>query len=372
VTRTWTDPNSLATYIWLFNVGRGLSALIRTPLGHGIMVDLGSSTDFSPSEFTSENIVPHLGEYETERGKYKIAQLVISHPHYDHFSDLGAYQECGLTEKTHLVTCPHDKQPQKPEEGPDERVDFDRIVNPDGTEEAVMGYHNLYAERNLPLQTISFAASRTVPNLEYGLYYLNPKTAAAEIYPEDSAGGNQKYGNATSLMLYYRYGANSILFPGDMPPEAMTWILDELPGTGKRMSVLDSRNTLQHPDWALSTGNQPALRSLLQERGLTVLVAPHHGLESCYSEDLIGAVKGGKPDIVLISEKAHTSPTDGSVDARYKGQDAANGLYISIDGRDELAYSHSTAQGHHMLVVFDTSPTPRIYASNDPEALLEY
>jgi beta-lactamase superfamily II metal-dependent hydrolase len=77
-TPAWTK--SEVTHIFVFNVGRGLCAFIRTPTNHGILYDIGTVDGFTPTDFLRDNIIPHLAKYEGN----DLAQVVISHPHLDH------------------------------------------------------------------------------------------------------------------------------------------------------------------------------------------------------------------------------------------------------------------------------------------------
>lgn len=156
---TWKD--SLSTHIWIFNVGRGNSTFIRTGLNQGFFIDMGKSGDFDPAEFLEENMVPYLDKYKG----HAIAQAVLSHPHMDHIL------QCERLESGHLypslLTLPNDR-----EEG--EEFDWDRLEVTDQNEGLVDSYKALYKGRKPPLQTISFNSDRTVPSLEYGVYYIRP------------------------------------------------------------------------------------------------------------------------------------------------------------------------------------------------------
>ena len=80
-TKKWYE--TLYTYIWVFNTGRGLSSIIRLPNNIGILYDLGCKDDFSPTEFITDNIVPHLSKYKPQESKgdsTAIAQCILSHP----------------------------------------------------------------------------------------------------------------------------------------------------------------------------------------------------------------------------------------------------------------------------------------------------
>lgn len=355
--------SSQKSHIWIFNVGRGLSIFVRTALNQGIIYDFGSSEDFSPSDFLNKNIVPHLDKYK----KYKIAQTVISHPHADHITDIGCLTEPdidGSPLHSELHTCPHDKI-----EGAAklETVDWKRIKNPNGSESNVDIYKTLCAKRSLPLQTICYDSARSIPNLEYGLYYVRPPVVN-DIFPDN----DQEYGNGTSLVIFYRHGFHTVLLPGDLTPETFKHLLDEGEGLEKRFTVFDRRQSTVHPQWHKISDDQPSLKSLLGSHGLSILLAPHHGLKSGYSEDLYKAIKGDKPGLVVISEKRHMSDTDGEVDPFYQSPEGAKGQKVYIEGKEEFRYSVSTRDGHHILILLQgTGGQPEVYLEKEAEVLLK-
>lgn len=342
---------SLATHIWVFNVGRGSAAFVRTGLNQGFILDMGCSSEFSPAAFLNKHIVPKLDKYQD----CWIAQAILSHPHKDHIEECSYLQNGTLHPK--LLTCPNDKTFE-------EALNWKRIKNPAGSEKLVETYRSLYGGRRPPLQTIQFNSRRTIPNLEYGIFYIQPPQAE-RLHTDDN-----QYGNACSIMFYLRHGNHSILFPGDMTPEGMEHILEERKGVEKRYSVLDSGETRTRPTWHEKTSDQPSLKALLQ-RGLSVLMAPHHGLESCYSDALFASIRGGKPQITIISERRHVNENDGCVHKMYQSGNGAIGLPVEIDG--EIDYgrkSMSTVNGHHILIVFEGTGAPKLYAHRNPERLL--
>lgn len=356
----WRD--TYFSYIWIFNVGRGLSIFIRTALNHGIIYDFGSSEDFSPIEFIEDNIIPYLYEY---KGK-KIAQTIISHPHLDHISEIESLIDSDSPFNAVLHTCPHDKYD---EDYPDERIDWERVNNPTGSEEKIKIYRSLYEDekRELPLQTIQYDSEHSVPDLEYGIYYIRPPTLN-DLFPKD----DQNYTNGTSLVFFFRHGLHTLLIPGDIPPSAMDFLLKERSGCEKRYTIFSRIESQNHPDWHIETSDQPSLKGCLQQQGLSILVAPHHGLESGYSETLYNSILGGKPQLVIISEKRHLSPSDGQVDERYQTEEGAEGISINIEGTIRSRYSISTRNGHNILIIFKgTSGSPKVFAEREPEKLLD-
>lgn len=351
------------SYIWIFNVGRGLSVFIRTALNQGILYDLGCNQDFSPTDFVLKNILPHLDKYKNS----KMAQTIISHPHADHISEIKMLLSDDSNDSpfySSLHTCPHDKK--EGSEHP-EALDWNRIKNPDGSEQNINIYKKLYATRSLPLQTICYESPRSVPNLEYGLFYIRPPVVN-KIHPEN----DQNYGNGTSLVLYYKHGFHSVLIPGDITPDCLKSILDEGDGMEKRYTIFDRIKSAENQNWHNLTGDQPSLKTLLKDNGLSILVAPHHGLESSYSEDLYNTIKDGKPGLVLISDKRHISDTDGSIDNRYQSSDGAIGLNVDIEGEVQKRYSVSTRDIKHILISLEGSDrTPKVYLDADPYKLLD-
>lgn len=348
--------NSLETHIWIFSVGRGSAAFVRTGLNHGFIIDMACSEDFKPAEFIKDTFSKKLSKYKD----FRIAQALLTHSHRDHIQQCD-YLENGKPLHPKLLTCPNDRQTG-------EEVDWERICDDrEGSAELLQTYRELFKKRTPPLQTIEYEANRRLASeLEYGIYYLRPPVCDA-LHPED----DNEYGNATSIMLYLRHGVNSILFPGDMTPEGMERVLDGGEGVEKRYTIFKPSFTNDHPDWHKETSDQPNLGTILEEDGLSVLVAPHHGLESCFSQKLYDTIKDGKPQLVVISEKRHTRPQDGTIHANYQGENGASSLNAWIDGVREKRYSASTANGHHILIVFNGTGLPKVYLEKDPKDLLE-
>jgi len=285
--------NSAETHIWIFNVGRGNAAVVRTGLNHGFTIDMACSDEFSPAAFIEATFSKKLSKYKD----FRIAQAILSHPHRDHIQECEQLRD-GKRLHPQLLTCPNDKQSG-------EEVDWDRIKDDrEGSAELLQTYRDLFKKRVPPLQTILYESNtRLASALEYGLYYLRPPVCH-ELHPDD----DNEYGNALSILFYLRYGVNTILLPGDMTPEGMERILDDGKGVEKRFTIFEPNFSEDHPNWHQETSDQPGLDSILDEYGLSILVAPHHGLESCFSQKLYHAMKDGKPQLVVISEKRHTRP----------------------------------------------------------------
>ena len=334
-----------------------MAIFIRTPFNHGIIYDMGCSDEFSPAEFLHEQILPHLECYCGS----KVAQVILSHPHADHIQEIDRIKADSPLYPS-LLTCPHDKPGN-----PDEAIDWDRMQLSNATDGLLGNYRDLYAKRRLPLQTIRYEGSARVPNVAYGVYYVRPPKVA-ELFPND----DHAYGNGVSLALYYRHGSNSILIPGDINPESLSHLLAERAGAEKRFTAFDRDYVKSNPTHH-SASSGPGLREVLQEHGLSVLVAPHHGLKSCYCGDIYNYIKGGKPGLVAISEKRHMGENDGEVDKRYQNEGGSHGNRVQIDGgKLEKKYSVSTRNGHHILVKFSGTSPPEVILEETAECLLQH
>lgn len=341
--KTWHLSND--TYIWLFNVGRGISIFIRTPNNHAIIYDLGSSEEFSPMDFFKKHLIPSIKPFSLKSNNFPIAQTIISHPHLDHIYEVDKFD----AKNTAFITCPHDKSSE-------EKFDFSTIEY----HSKLDLYKALYSDREPPLQTILYNdRNTTVTQAEYGIYYIRPPKVKT-LHPDN----NHKYGNGCSIVMYYKYGSNSILIPGDITPEAMQYLLDEREETQKRYSVFSWQNGGK--DWESKNSTQPKLIDLLKKHGLTILVPAHHGLESCYSEYLASIVK---PRLNVISEK-RTTENEGKIDARYQSKDGSHGMNVEVDGVKELRNSVTTKTAHHYLIKFTYDGKAQVFGAKNAEDLL--
>ena len=328
--------------IYIFNVDRGLSILCKTPQNHVLIYDLGSTKDFSPIKdiYKTKDFFSKMEKYD---GKY-IAQTMISHPHLDHISDLTDDNAIFINENSALITCQNNKNSNKNGYS----INFDRINNPNNSNNQVENYKSLYKQRSLPLKTID-------PKIEnccfkMGYYFLPHKTLN-KMFSQD-----QDYTNSLSIVLYIAYKDFSILIPGDITPEAFNLIIDgkcEKRFIDCTYGMSEYLRTL----WTSSTYNQPSIKELLKKNRLTFLVAPHHGLESCFPEYLFDSFADNRPNLILISEKKQTE-NSGSIDKRYQNGEYAKG----IDFKGKNRYSLTTRNDGHLKITIGEKCTINSYS----------
>ena len=351
--------NSNKTYIWLFNTGRGLSVCIRLPNNIGIIYDLGNKDDFSPIEFIEDEILPYLNKYNNSNNP---GQLFVSHPHKDHSQEAEKINE-SENYNPGLITLPHDKDVEGQE---DEKIDFTRIEN-DDNKSVIEEYKKLYEKRSTPLQTMEREkCPKSKEDVVYGLYYMRPPKVD-DIHPSD----DHKYGNGVSLSFYLRHNRHSIWICGDITPEVHEDVLTCEESVEKRFTYFKEVPDNTPSDFHSKTSSQPTPEELFDDNDLTLLVAPHHGLESCFCQSLFGSIPGGKTQLNIISEKRHTGENDGEVDSRYSDENHSLGMWVNIDGGQNFRRMVSTKNGHHMLFFLGRDSTrPKVFLRKDPYNLL--
>ena len=145
---------SLSTHIFVFAIGRGSAAFVRSGLSQGFILDMGGGNLFDPARFVAEHLVPSLDKYKGN----SIAQVILSHPHADHIAQCGSLTEGNLYPT--LLTCPTDH----PDFASCQQVDWSRLGRDDpDKKDLIRTYKSQYKNRKPPMQTIVYDSARTVP-----------------------------------------------------------------------------------------------------------------------------------------------------------------------------------------------------------------
>lgn len=352
--------NSSRLQVVVFNVRRGLAVFLRLPNNLGMIFDLAGGDAFSPLSFLKEHIAPHLAKYNQSQ---PIAQLIVSHPHADHISEAALFNNSRNGLNAGLITLPHDRTP---EGAADESVDFSRIQNDDNVK-LIKAYKELYEGRNPPLQTIDPAACPSGSfDLDYGIYYMRPPHVS-KLHPAD----DHAYGNGLSLCVFIRYGDQTMWLTGDVTPEVHKEMLNGGTSIERRFTSFVSGSEYAEESSRVSTSSQPTPAELFQRYGLDVLVAPHHGLKSGFSEELFQCIRGNRTLVNVISEKRHQNSGDGQVDGRYSSRNYAYGTDVDIEGEKFRRMQVTTRNSHHLLISMGTDLSrPKVYMRKNPADLL--
>ena len=354
----WKDSNR--TYVWAFNVERGLSVFVRLPNNLGILYDLGCSPEFSPVEFIEDHFLPHLTKYDE---KNPLAQLIVSHPHHDHIQEASKVNESVELKNFGLITLPHFLEV---EGRPEERLKRTRIVN-DDNEDFILEYEKLYDGRKPPLQSLDPArCPATTEDCQVGIYYMRPPEVS-KLHPLN----DHHYGNGVSIGFYLKHNQHSLWIAGDITPEVHKKVLLRTDSVEARCSLLASAPEGIPGDYHSRTTNQPSPGELFGEHGLTLFFAPHHGLESCFCQDAFDLMKGGKPRLNVICDKRHTGEHSGTIDERYSKESHSSGTWVDVEGKQEFRRRISTQSGRHMLFILGgPADRPKVFSRKNAEDLI--
>lgn len=235
----------------IWKVEHGSAAYIQTPNNRKLLLDAGTSDDFSPSEHLYYNW-----------GIATIDKLVVSHPHNDHIQNLPTLRNL-MTINSRVWN------PNTPE----------RLIYPSGKSSLKEPMISWLEMSDSYTGTVSsdeqISNSSFFGGVQFNTFY------AHESYLSGKAKDNI---NNYSLVLTVNYRGLLIVFPGDLEPEGWDAVLDK--------TTLE--NHLDAP--------------------YKVLIAPHHGRRSgirwadgsLYSRfiDLL------RPNLTIISDKWGNETTD--------------------------------------------------------------
>lgn len=305
--------------IVVFNVGGALSAFLNID-GRNILIDIGKSEMFNP---VVDFMMPFFerNACEMDNGKYKIEQLIISHPHKDHIS---AIVDFNKKFAPFYLTCPNDKEGNSRLD----KLDFSYF---DEDTEEIKVLRDMYSDRSLPLTTC-FNSEGIIKQY---LFYIKP----GEVANNDSLiSDGECYQNNVSLVNLFEINGYYVLFPGDIMKNGMEYLIN----------------------------NAPKLRRKLSCHGIDILVAPHHGLESSFCSYMFETMKGNKIRCLnIISEKVN-SDDNRNVDSRYYDRDYCSGKNNLIGmGENGACFGRKTSAGHICVDLDYDKPIFKIINDND-------
>lgn len=304
--------------IVIFNVGGALSCYGEFN-DKKVVIDLGCSSNFSPvNDFLiplSERKAFTTGDiYSPFPGKKMIDQVFLSHLDRDHISDYKNFREYFFA---HYLTCPNDNSKQL------EKFKINRNS---------LGVESEY--RNLILDDMSLRTTSVPFNMlmspenplvsiidEISLFYITPQECESEEILKIG------YANNISLVLFLKVGDKTVLIPGDLLKDGMIHLID----------------------------NHPHFKNLLETDGVDYLIAPHHGLQTSFSEYLFQTMRANRTRLNIISEKVRTddsSTNRTNVDSRYYNSEYST-------GNNTLNTNAVKTSTGHIIIDFET-PDPEI------------
>ena len=318
--RAWNANKE--TYAWIFDVGRGFSSFVKTPHNYGMMIDCGASDTFKPFEHVIRNkFLPYIDILKGKKRVFPLVQLIVTHPHSDHCTEIESILRHAAPM---LLTTPH-SNPQ--EKDLNQHVNWDLVSNPAYGKRWVDTLRDQTNRRNPPLRTYLEDVKIQVPGFDMQIFFIPPRLNEFNLPCGD-------YANNLSIVVYLRTGENSILFMGDLMPSGCEWLLT----------------------------NDDKFRKLVRA-GITVIVAPHHGLKSGFCQALYDEMPSGQVGSVhLISEKRDAGDMEGETHPKYLSSELAYGY----KGR----YSYSTKNDGNIRIILGAGDKLSIETSKDIRDLL--
>ena len=304
--------------VLVFNVGASLSCYAEIA-DKRIVIDLGSSSDISP---TVDFLVPLFEKRKSPKldsKKYEIDQLFLSHPHNDHISDIKNFDKSFYPK---LITIPNDNEGNEE----DEMIDWELIDNP--TDE----YVNYLREKVLPGRKPPLVSSD--PSTVF-LYYIKPKHCE---YHDELVSAN--YANNISLCVLLRESSESVLFPGDLMKDGMSFLIK----------------------------HNSSFRNKLKD-GIDTMITPHHGLRSSFSTDLYDHIRNNKTyRLHIVPEMVTSKDGNRNTDSRYSSKEYCSGKN-SFSTSSDPVYQVKTSNGN---LFFDTNKDPSSFVlSDDLDEIIE-
>ena len=257
--------------------------------GNAISIHMPSGRVIMIDAGASENCSPCQILYE--QGFEEIHTLVVTHPHEDHVADLPTMRKLRMGPKFFL----------RPKE-----ISIADIWNgnPSRDSEAVKAYIDVDGQYRTPVpERDNIFSSGGCDGVRFR-EFSTTKHPASDL-------------NNRSIVVVATIGATKILFPGDCTPASMK-------------DLLEDENFVR------------------EIKGTTILVAPHHGRQSCCCDELMGAIS---PKVTIISDGKYRS---GPCATEYYSRHSDGVLYKKVDGGTELRYCLTTRNDGMITINIDT------------------
>lgn len=246
-----------------------------------IIVDIGTKNWFSPiNDFLQPLAIKENRAKSTikwQETKYHIDQLIISHPHKDHLSDIKNFHQYFYPE---FVTTPNDNAGM----ASDETLNRDLFLG------------SLPIDSNTDFLRKNFITWRTPPLKSivqgFEIYYVPPKKIEVDLAKAD-------YANNTSLICIITIWSNKVMLPWDIMPTAINWMM--------------SNHCYSLIPWSQT---KTSFENAIKKRGINILVAPHHWLKSAFCSTMMNLIKD-ELKLIIIPEKPTTADDVRQVDNRY-------------------------------------------------------
>lgn len=276
----------------IFNVEHGLCVFVKSPNGYGLLIDCGSRSTFSPIKWIRGNYNASTPGFKYFEGR-QYAEMIVTHLHHDHFSDIGSFKNTNdkpktLTRDKKTLKFLEEKINEAKEERDDKKVD---------DIQKFLDFSDQYTEDvdEAPDWGFDF----------FDRYQLPYRRA------ENANAGRENIINNRSFIIGLEYAGKKIMIPGDI----------EVEGWEEALSDRKLQNILA---------------------GTSFFIASHHGHKSGFTRAILD--HSGKPDIFVISAKSG----DQHIDSSYGNSDNSKGYRLV----GETTKSHSVSTRRNGLRSF--------------------
>jgi len=285
--------------IWFLNVGHGDCAYLELPNGSKMMIDCGGGADNWPSR-----LLKHFRITKKESpvnipgvsGKYALDNLVISHPHGDHISDIEAiHDEIGF----YLFTGGYRSFIDK--------ISLDQI-----------DYHKRGQNAGKKFIEIVKKHKGDYEKAKDRVRANRPTCVVASkrfINYQDNIDLNE-----ISYFVSISIGNQKVLFPGDMTAAGVK-------------KILESDDAVNFKEFV---------------KGTTILKVPHHGRENGCSQEMFNWFKG-EPILCILSDQIINEKNQGTTNTQWY-TDRTSKKKVKIDGKMQDRYVLTTRKDHDINV----------------------
>jgi len=295
----------------IFNVEHGFCSFIKSPNDYGLLIDCGSREYFSPVKWVRGNY--NIGKNNIQYfHRRRIATLIISHLHMDHFDDIGSL--VGDEEPARLL------RDKKTLPTIDTKIEKEKD------------------ERNKTILTKfkKFQAKYTEDpedDIDWG-FEFHQRSQISYKDAEDVSAATDNLINNRSYIVAIQFAGKKILFPGDM----------ELKGWEKAFGYETVKKVLKNTNF---------------------FVASHHGHKSGFATEILDHT--GIPDLYIVSARSG----DEAIDTSYSKLELSNGYLV--DGDKDLSRMISTRDRDNSIrITIDESGKTSISIVDTPDNLDEH
>jgi hypothetical protein len=274
----------------IFNVEHGFCAFIKSPNDYGLMIDCGERLGFSPIKWVRQHYNYGNGNIEYFEGR-RIAELVLTHLHADHFSDVGSFHGPA---KDRPKILNRDKKTLK---FIDEKIKEEKDSS---RRKLLQNFKKFQAKYDQDVKS----------KPDWGFDFFD----TYQISYDDAVDINEnrdKIINNRSYLIGIEYAGKKILIPGD----------------------------IEEDGWEKAFGYS-RVRKIL--KGTNFLVTSHHGRESGCNSNMLKYT--GIPDIYIVSARARD---DGTFYQFYSNPKNSKGYMVT--GDDKPSHVVSTKKRNRSL-----------------------